>query len=92
MTTPDEGRGRSAEFSGGTQGGGGSAYIASSLPKVIQAPAAFDSSGSVLQAANKYSGVGNGSSSGTLKIADPYSLAMRDQLASSGSGTTEGQQ
>jgi len=77
---------RSDAFSGGIAGGG---HIASSLPEVQQASPDFDASGSVLTAANLYSGVLNGSSENTLRISSPYDLAMRQTLQSSGKGTIQ---
>ena len=47
---------------------------------------AFDPAGSVLLAANQYSGIGLGSSDVTMRISNPYGTAMRDQLKESGSG------
>jgi hypothetical protein len=76
---------RTDAFSGGVAGGG-AAHIASSLPRVQQATPTFDPTSSVLLAANTYSGVGNGSSSGTMRISNPFGQAMKDQLQSSGSG------
>jgi hypothetical protein len=78
---------RSAHFDAGASGSGAGTTIASSLPRVAQVNPAFDASGSVLDAANRFSGVGNGSSSSTMRISDPYGQSMRDQLKSSGSGT-----
>jgi hypothetical protein len=74
---------RSSQFSDGIAGGGA---VASSLPQVAQASPDFDSSGSVLTAANAYSGLGLGSSDSTMRIANPYGLAMRDSLRATGSG------
>lgn len=80
---------RAQAFSGGMSGGGGSAYIASALPRVQQAPRAFNPSASVLMAANSYSGVGNGTSGGTLRISNPFGAAMMSTLKQSGSGKAQ---
>jgi hypothetical protein len=72
---------RRGEFDGGA--GGFGANVASALPQVAQASPNFDSSG-VLMAANKYSGLGLGSSDSTMHIQDPYGIAMRDQLKQTG--------
>lgn len=75
---------RTSEFSSGIAGGGS---IASALPEVAQATPNFNPSSSVLMAANQYSGLGLGSSDSTMRIANPYGIAMRDQLKAI--GTTE---
>jgi hypothetical protein len=80
---------RSNAFAGGVAGGGLGTYVASVLPRVQQAKPAFDPSGSVLQAANQYSGIGNASSDSTLKISDPYGVNMRNSLRQSSSGKAE---
>ena len=79
---------RIQEFGGGIVGGG-TTHIAGTLPEVNQAPASFDASGSVLMAANQFSGVGLGSSNSTVRINNAYGAMMRDQLKESGNGTIQ---
>ncbi len=80
---------RTAHFSAGASGSGMGSTIASVLPQVQQARPDFDPTGSVLQAANSWSGVGNGSSDSTLRVADPYGLNMRNSLRQMDDGKAE---
>jgi hypothetical protein len=85
MNDDQQAEGRLSEFAGGQYGGGTGVHTATAIP-AQQANPDFQPA-SILMAANQFSGAGLGSSDSTLRISDPYAVAMRDALKQSGSGT-----
>lgn len=75
---------RAREFAGGAGGGGEGVHAASTMA-TTQASPDFQPA-SILMAANTYSGIGNATSQSTLRVANPYGLAMQQTLKENSSG------
>jgi len=71
---------RSSAFASGQTGSMEGMHVATATPSPRPAERAFNPASSVLMAANRYSGVLNASSEGTLRISNPYGLAMKETL------------